>query len=345
MVVSIDPREKNVAMLSIPRDLYVYIPDYGYNKINVAYAFGEERKTNGDGAALSKEVIGQILDIPIHYYVRLDFEGFRKVIDILGGVTVKVEKNIYDYQYPNDRGGYDPFTIKAGTYNMDGDLALRYARSRKSSSDFDRAKRQQQILVAVKEKALTLDILLNPAKITSLINTLGAHVRTDLQVWEMERLRDLAREIDSTKVKSEVLDNSRHGLLYATHVGGMYVLRPIGNNFTKIKQFAHELFTDSYIKQEAAKIALQNGTFRNNIATNLGKILKSYGYDITSVSRAEKKNYKKTIIYDYSGGKKIYTVTFLARRLDAQVVRAYKKDQDIDLKIILGEDYVDPFSV
>jgi len=343
ILVSVDPKNKKVGMVSIPRDLWVKIPGYGYAKINAAHAYGEEnvKKQPGGGPALLKQTVSSIIDLPIHYFVRVNFEGFKKIIDLLGGVEVVVDKDIHDYEYPNEKGGYSPFHLKAGTYTMNGELALKYARSRKSTSDFDRARRQQQILVAVKNKAMRMENLLNPAKISELLGVLKNNFKTDLELWEIERLIGLAKEVNSENVVSRVIDSSQTHLLYSANVNGQSVLKPVGDNFTKIAAFAHEVLPDPYLVEENARIAIKNGTTRSGIATSLKDFLKSYGYNVVEVGLADRKDYKKTIIYDNTGGKKPYTINFLAKRLNVEVQKG-KLDQNFDIVILLGKDYKAP---
>ncbi len=341
IVMSIDPKSKTVSLLSIPRDLYVNIPSFGYNRINSAYAQGEEKGYQGGGATLAKEVVSNILDLPIHYYIHLDFAGFKKIVDTLGGITVEVEKDIYDWEYPDDRGGYEPFYIKEGIYDMNGELALKFARSRKTSSDFDRARRQQKVLLAIKEKSFALGTILNPKKINEIINALENHLRTDLQLWEIERLIEISSDINTDNIVHKVLDNTPEGLLYDDNVGGMYVLRPRAGNWSEVRKLTHQLFIDAYIKEEQANIELLNGTSKSNIATSIKELLQSYGYNIVGVGFAESRDFKQCVIYDYNGSKP-YTVTYLSKRFNAQVKRQFlgNKPEGIDLRIIIGEDYL-----
>jgi LCP family protein required for cell wall assembly len=341
IVLSIDPKTKSVAVLSIPRDFYVSIPKYGYNRINSAYALGEEKGYQGGGAALTKEVVSNILDLPIHYYIRLDFAGFEKIVDTLGGITVEVEKDIHDFEYPDDKGGCSPFHINAGTWKMDGELALKYVRSRKTSSDFDRARRQQKVLVAIKNKAFQMETILNPQRIAAIIDTLGDHARTDLQLWEMERLIQITRDINTDNIACKVLDDSPKGLLYATRVDGIYVLKPRTSDYSEIRKLTHELFVDAYIKEEEAKIELLNGTSQAAIATSTKDLLQIYGYNIVKVGFAETRDFKNCIIYDYTG-EKPYTVALLSKRFNAQIKRQFlgDKPEGIDIRIIIGEDYL-----
>ena len=142
LVVSIDPARRSAAMISVPRDLYVSIPGYGYDRVNEAYRVG--------GPDLARRVVSDALQVPIPYYVVVDFRGFQRIIDTLGGVEIDVEQPIYDTKYPAQTGnGYITVDIKAGRHHMDGDTALKYARSRMADpeGDFGRSKRQQRLLL------------------------------------------------------------------------------------------------------------------------------------------------------------------------------------------------------
>lgn len=138
------PRSPRVVTLSIPRDLWVTIPNYGENRINTANFFG--------GPALAKQTVSNTFGVPVHYYVRINFEAFTDIIDAMGGITVDVPQTLHDEYYPTADYGVKTIHIEAGTQHMDGETALIYARSRHSTSDFDRSQRQQQILAAMKRK-------------------------------------------------------------------------------------------------------------------------------------------------------------------------------------------------
>ena len=181
MVLAIDEANHRAALVSFPRDVYLPIPGMGYNRINVAYPFGEEAKKGG-GLPLLMSTIDKNFGIPIDSYVRIDFSGFQDVVDALGGVDVVVDCPLYDeliYRY------FDTYTLEPGTYHMNGEQALYYARSRKTTSDFDRSRRQQRVLLAVRKRVLdgnmvprvpalwmalrdTVDTNMNPADIADL---------------------------------------------------------------------------------------------------------------------------------------------------------------------------------
>ena len=143
IVATVDPETKTAAMLSIPRDLWVSIPSYSEGRINTAHFLGDRDDYPGGGPALAKKTVQYALGIPIHYYVRINFEGFEKLVDAIGGISIDVKEAIHDEEYPDGNYGYMTVDIPAGPQHMDGKTALQYARVRHGGSDFLRAKRQQ----------------------------------------------------------------------------------------------------------------------------------------------------------------------------------------------------------
>lgn len=338
-VLSIDPVNNQAATLSIPRDLYVEIEGYGGTKINQVYYIGENYPEIAEsGAKLMKDTVGEILDLPIHYYVKLDFDGFIKIVDEVGGLDINVETAISDPYYPaEDMIGYNPFYISAGEQHLNGNTALKYARSRETTSDFDRSARQQQIMLAFKDKILSLGFLTNPAKISGMLQILGDHLRTDIQLDEMKRMVELAQSIDTSNIASRVLDNSADGPLKSFSNGGYYLTTKTGD-WSEVQSIAHEIFTDPYLEQENASIEVLNGTDTVGTAKNISDSLTSYGYNIVNLDTSEK-HYTKTTIYDYSNGAYPYTIKFLSERYDAEVIEQPTNDKTgIDLTLIIGDD-------
>ena len=339
MVASIDPNDKSIAMLSIPRDLYVPIAGHKQSaKINEIYSIGEKEK-QGSGPLLLKDTIGKILDLPIHYYVVADFYGFVKFINEIGGVDIIVDKNLDDPFYPDaNMQGYDPFHIKAGPQHLDGAIALRYARSRETTSDFDRAARQQKIITAVKEKVLKTSFFANPKKILDVVKIIGDHVRTDLTPSELTSLVELVKKLDSQKTVSKVLTNGPDGELVSDSSSGTYYLMPKSGNWEQIQRIAHEIFTDPNLRQENAKIEISNASATTGLGTKLAETLKSYNYNVISIKTALQKQ-AKTEIIDYSGGEKEITLTFLRNRLKAPISKKSSANSNIDITIVIGDDY------
>lgn len=350
ILVSIDPNNSKIAVLSIPRDLYVTYPKplTGQGKINAIHVYGEEpqRKISGGGPEMMKKEVAEILDVSVHYFVRIDFEGFKKLVDTLGGISVNVEKAIYDPLYPAPNMiDYSPFKISAGVHELDGDTALKFARSRETTSDFDRAHRQQQIISAIKDKSLSLGVLSNPKKIIDILSVLGQHVKTDLTASEMERLVKIVKDVSHDHISSKVLDNGPDGPLVSEN-NGAYVLVPRTGNYTELQRIAHEIFVDPFLDSEKATIAVQNASGVAGKGIEVSTLLKEYTYTVKSTVTASKTS-KQSVIYDASQGTKSATVELLKKRLNMTVittipddVRATSPNEDIIINV--GENYVIP---
>ncbi len=356
MVVSIDPQTNDVAMLGIPRDLWVSVPGLGYSKINNAHAFGEQVK-DGGGPEMAKKVVSTTLGVPIHYFIRADFTAFKQAVASVGGVDITVEQALYDAEYPCERNeSYScGLSIKAGPQHMDGATALKYVRCRKGNcgDDFGRAKRQQQVLEALRTKALSLNTLLDPTKVSGLVSTVGENIRTDLQIAEIQRLVEITKRLDTSKVVNVVLDNSEDGtnLVRTANIGGASVVVPAAGvgNYTAIQRFVRSIFVDGYIKQEATRVQVQNGTTKPGLGLAAANVLRSYSYNVVGVVSAGASTYVTTQIIDYSGGKKPYTVKYLEKRFGVRSSTAQtvapttpsgsQVDSAPEVVVIVGTDY------
>lgn len=206
MVISVNPETDSASVLSIPRDLYVQIPGYGQDRINTALVLGSREGDYQDGAVLAMQTIAYNLNIPIQHFVLLDFGAFIRVIDILEGIDVEVPYDINDSMYPDMDYGYDPLYIPAGLQHFDGELALKYARTRHADSDFNRAYRQQQVLFAARNKALRLGVGELLMRAPSLYREVESGVRTDLNLEQILRLAKTVSDIPSDNMRSAVLD-------------------------------------------------------------------------------------------------------------------------------------------
>ena len=198
IVASMDKELKTVSMLSIPRDLWVKDETVGNSKINEVYYNAKNHLgSSTQGIDYTKSRIEEMIGMPIHYWVKIDFKGFTEMIDAIGGVDVIVKERIYDPYYPKD-GTYDyeTFALDAGPQHLDGKTALKYARSRKTTSDFDRAERQQELLYAIKEQALNLEIITSPEKIKNILNTLKENIQTNITAQEILTLGGFAADFD-----------------------------------------------------------------------------------------------------------------------------------------------------
>jgi len=210
MVVTIDPVGLSAAALSLPRDLWVEIPEFGVDRINQAYFQGEIYDYPGGGAALAVETVEGTLGVPIDYYAAVNFKAFVDFIDLIGGITVDVPEAIDDPTYPDRCYGYDPFSISAGEHQLDGEAALKYARTRATvGGDVDRAARQQQVLMAARDKVLRVDMaprLL--VRAPQLWQSFQRNVETNMSLDEAIQLALLAQEIPRDSIRLEVINYS-----------------------------------------------------------------------------------------------------------------------------------------
>jgi len=206
MVLSVDPVGKTASILSIPRDLYVVIPGRGRDRINTAFVYGSAGNNPAGGALLSMQTVEYNLGVPINHYVLVDFSAVVKGIDAIGGIDVNVPFTINDPTYPDMNYGYDPLYIPAGLQHFDGAMALKYARTRHQDNDFGRAQRQQQVIMAIRDKALGLGVTSLIAKAPLIFQQLEQGIRTDLSLDQMMRLATTAAGIPAENIHQEVLD-------------------------------------------------------------------------------------------------------------------------------------------
>lgn len=341
MVLSVRPSDGSLAMISIPRDLYVLVPDHrNKTKINEIYSIGEKDKKGG-GPDLVKKALTDVLGIDIHYYVTLDFAGFEKFINQIGGIDVTAEKTIYDPSYPDvNMKGYDPFYIKAGAQHLDGRTALKYARSRHGSigGDFNRAERQQEIVVAVRDKLLSSGLWSNPIKIAELATTIGDHLRTDITPAEIRDFAGLFRNLNKNNIHSKVLSDGVGGTLYSDSSLGSYYLMPKGDNYNAIHSLAENIFSTNN-EMENVKIEIQNASGTTGLGTQVSEKLKTIGYNIVATSNL-KSAQKESIIYDYSGGKFTLTLEYLKKEFGANAADKKSTEfQSSDIVIVIGQNY------
>lgn len=333
---SFKPSSHELGMLSIPRDLYVAIPGYNSGKINHANAYGEQ-KEQGGGLALASDVVSTVVGEPIHYAIRVDFNGFATLIDELGGIDVYVDRSFTDYQYPEYEGSptYKTISFTKGWTHMTGDKALEFARSRKGSngegSDFARGARQQKIILAVKDKSLSLGVLLNPAKLTRLLDTLNTHIDTNLSLWEMIKLAKYAPNVDTKSISMQVLDTSAESPLYACTTCEAYLIFPKADDWSDIHAIADTMFVSAGTAgAEAAPVVLpplpvvnvevQNGTAVSGLAYQTAQRLSGSSFNVMTIGNAGVRTYAKTTIYDLTNGRKAAELASLKQFLGADVV-------------------------
>jgi len=369
IIARVDPINNTAAMLSIPRDLQLPIPGNGEDRVNTANVYGYKYNYPGGGPALLKRTIEANFGIPIDYYVLVDFDGFTKVIDTLGGIDINVPHTLHDTMFPDPKPG-DPYAYKtvhfdAGWQHMNGKRALTYARSRMSTSDFDRASRQQQILRAILEKALNLGVLNLAAKLPSLLATTGNMTRTDMTVDEMIQLAQLAPNLDLANIKSTVVQKPmvygyRRADGAAVQLPKWDLIRPVVDELFRAPVVIVPTATPApaalptatptlapvqieglqQLAEEGARIAIQNGTLEPNFAARVAAMLMEQGYQVVEFGDADRMDYPSTVIVDYTG--KTFT---LERLIDLfkvtpdNVRHSPNLRSQIDIRIIVGQDF------
>ncbi len=337
MLASLEPSTKKVSLVSIPRDLSIPTEDMTYQKINAINAYAEMKEAGSGGIAIS-QALSDILQTPIDYYLRVDFKAFIDLIDEIGGININVENSFDDYRYPikgeeeneDYEARFEHLHFDKGPIHMDGVLALKYARSRHGTngegSDFARAKRQQNIIIAVKNELVSVKTIFKPKMITDIIESFQEHISTNLQIWEIVKLWDTFKDVQKEDVVNRVLDNSPNGLLFdGKNEQGAYVLSPRSGDFAEIQYFVNNVFSDApkelktLVTDERATIEIRNGTWINGLATQTALDLEKYGFIITRTGNSSQQNFQKSVIYDLSYGEKPRSLSILKEKTEANV--------------------------
>ncbi len=333
ILVRIEPTTKKVAMLSIPRDLWVKIPEFDgptSDRINAAYEYGAGNNVPGGGPAMAAATIRYNFGIQVDYYAEVDFHGFEAVVDALGGISIDVAKPLVDNEFPNGNN-ITRILIPAGLQTMDGKTALEFARSRHQDSDLGRNQRQQQVLLAIKQKGL--DIFNTLAHADDLLNSLKGSVRTDLNSNQIVSLGLLARDIKEITQSSITADMVSEQIMD----NGADVLVP---DWEKIRPLIAKLFGGHSVQTEAARIEVHNGTHTAHLATDIATTLRGQGFNIVNVANDPKAgDYPKTVIYNY--GDKPITAQELAKSLgvgEDVIKSATNGPPNVDILVILGDD-------
>lgn len=365
MVMSIDTVSKKVALLSLPRDLYAPIPDTNlFTKINSLYQYGLSQDAGATPLRASvEEIIGQT----IHYFFVLDFDGFEKIVDALGGISVDVVKDFYDPRYPGKNYSYETFEIKKGWQTLDGATALKYVRERHNDpeGDFGRAKRQQQVIQAIKDKAFSLGTFFNIFAVNKMLDALGESVKTDMAIDEMESFLKLARSLDTENVASVVVNAwQKESLLRVSHiqVGSVaaFILVPRVGNWSEINELSENIFRLDALKERRDKIVGEKATLtifsspeNFSAAEKIKSIISEMGFEKVSVSSspALKNLPEQSMIVDRSGLRKPFSLDELIKKFFLKKEAGFDTgiltepmSNTSDFAIIIGSDLADKLS-
>ena len=358
LLASIDPVQNEAAMVSVPRDLYVQDANGYSTKINAVYSNAKQARLSqatqqndtesqaAEDAGLSalKQKVSEVLGVPVHYYVMVDFTAFKEAIDTVGGITIDVKEQLYDQTMAWMNGG-NPLIADVGMQTFDGNRALMYARSRHGSArgDFDRSERQKEVIFALQQKVLTLGTFSNPVKIVELINTLGNNVRTDFSgLSELSRLYEIGKQITHDKFVSVSLADPEHLLVTTDFIDNQSVVVPIAgqNQYEEIHSYIRNTLKDAFLKNENARVVILNGSETPGLASYREKELKSYGYNIVQIDNAPTSDYIQTRLIDLTGGTKPFTASYLEKRFgltkEATAIAGLPTAETADFVIILG---------
>ncbi|MCR4278422.1 MAG: LCP family protein [bacterium] len=331
ILASLDTKDNRVSMLSIPRDLAYPLGNAQFQKINAVNAYAEESNP-GEGAQIASQAIGKLLGIPINHVIKVDFGGFVKFIDALGGLDITVERSFTDLSYPTWDDKWQTVQFNEGKQHMDGDFALKYVRSRHGNNsegtDFARSRRQQIVLTAVRQKLLSLGTLANPNRIAQLWGIVSSHIQTDLTPWEIVKLAQSSRGIDQTSIQMRVLTDEPNGELTPGNINGAYMLFPKKPDWSEIREIASNPFEtkeDRIVKYQSTQeiqIELKNGTHRSGFASSVQSELEKHGFTVGAVGNATQRGYEETVIYDLTNGQKSEDLVRLKQLLKATVSTA-----------------------
>jgi LCP family protein required for cell wall assembly len=342
MVIAIMwPKEGQVSLISIPRDLWIYIPSVGMQRINTAYQSGEITNYVGGGPGLLKETIAYNLGIRIDHTAMVEFDGFRRIVDTLGGVELPISCTFTDWRLidpsydPENENNWWLFTLGPGQVHMDGDLALWYARSRLRSNDFDRGRRQQEVLRAIFSKALQTDTF---SKIPQLYNDFSSTVITDMGLADMLRMAPYASNFTNADIRGYYI---RPPYVSSwTTPGGASVLLP---DDTALKQMLVEATTLSPRAQQidALKVEVQNGSTADSWDALAASRLNYAGYQ-TVISGADRRDYSSSVLVDYTNGQDANQRQLILSILglyNANVISLPGTNSAAQYRVILGYDY------
>ncbi|PDW00948.1 LCP family protein [Candidatus Chloroploca asiatica] len=351
ILTHVNPVDGWAGMLAIPRDSMVTIPNLGVQKVNTAYTYGfnnastlygEGTRPEDGGGALAAETVEAFLNLSVDYIAQVDFQGFEYLVKTLGGVTIDVERPLLDPSYPTEDYGYERLFIPAGLQIMDGPTALKYARSRHSSSDFDRSARQQQVLRAFLAELRNRNLLAQAALLPELVRDLEASVTTTLPISDPATIRGLAafaQGLDGGRIISLSINPS--DVTVVAEDGSNIYWDPAG-----VATQVARLLAGPTGGGELARIQVLNGAGVRGLAGRVTARLTSQGFDLNQPTDAPSRS-AQTMLIDYTGRPE--SLRRLAETLGLGPDQVYATPPasapappfQTDIVLILGTDFVE----
>jgi len=346
ILATLDPVTMQAGVLSIPRDLWVPIPGYTENRINTAHALGDAYDHPGGGPALAVETVEYNLGVEIDYYVRINFQAFIDMVDLIGGIDIDVPELIDDDCYPTADYGCEQLHFDAGEQHFYGDMVLKYARVRATSGgDFDRARRQQQVIKAILKRVTDAKMLPQLAarapEIWQLVEDY-TKLDPDLQLDEIIALANLATQVDFDEIRFRVIDETC--TIFAMTPDEAQILIPLRD---KIRDVRDEVFGFkagseglATAEKEAATIAILNGTATESLAFATTEFLEANGISIAHYDNADRQDYDTSLVI-LNRDKPMTGVQLLSmlHLPQSAVVNGANPTAEFDVVVILGADY------
>ncbi len=341
IILSINRTAGSVSMISLPRDLYVYIPDHSVYRINSAFGYGNQSDVGG--AALLMATIRYNLGLEIAHYARVDFADFRQIVDALGGVEIAVDCALEDWRLtapdldPNHEDSWALFTLPVGVHQLDGDLALWYARSRRGTSDFDRGRRHQALMRALFQRMRTLNLF---EQAPELWGQAVEVVETDLDVGDMLGLLPVAATLDPSRFASYTLRPNVEVRSWLSPEGSS-VLVPNREALSALLEQAIQPPAAQRLARQNISIELVNASGWRVLPRIAADRLAWEGFvPVISTEPASAREY--TVIYDYTGqtkGASLTTLQAAFRVSDLGVIVEPQADRTVDYRIVLGSSF------
>lgn len=344
ILLTLDPLNQTAAIVSIPRDLWVSVPGFDYEKINTAYYLGELWNLPGGGAGLAAQTVEEFLGIHVDYYAQIDFQAFIDFIDDIQGVKLYIEEPIV-----LDRlGKWNTVTLDPGWITLPGDYALAYARTRKTEGgDFDRASRQQELIMAVRDRILEFNMLPNlVANAPQIYEDLSAGINTNMSLNQVIKLAWSAIDIDRENIKQVIISNEYVTL--GKSPDGLDILIPIPD---KIRLLRDEVFStggavgpvaagdlNALMTEENARVSVRNGSYLTGLAANTAEWMRSQGVNVVEETNADYTVYSSITIYNATP----YVVKWLSQTVGVgtnMITYAYDPNAAVDVVVVLGDDW------
>jgi LCP family protein required for cell wall assembly len=357
ILLTVDPTTKTAGMLSIPRDMWVNIPGFGYSRINTAWTLGRGSKLPGGGPDLTMKTVAHFIGVPVDYYVQVDFDTFVDIINLLGGVDVYNEETVVLDVMAHGRDFPKVKITCCGMRHLDGRTALAYSRCRHieqgcQDGDIGRARRQQKVIFGIRDKVFSPENYFSLlAQAPQLYNIFSEGIHTNMSLQDAIKLTVLTKDISREKIRNGVIDDSM--LAFGNVIlGGQRasIMKPLPD---KIRVLRDEVFTSggplspmahddpaALMQADAARVRVLNGTTTEQLSTQTQRYLLRKGVQVTEIG--ETKAASRTTIILYSP--KLYTLQFLRDTFgitsSAQILIRPDPSETVDIEVRLGKDWV-----